>query len=553
LISSECPFHLVNCRAAIYHLATFDLTTDHFAPCLSLVRVALRCAGSVGLLWVVSQSAGQGFPPGLQLDTEFANRVGLEQSLKSARAISATASASVARSAEERRAAIDDLWGPGLPTSQKLALFDRFWDDIDRRFAAFQGLDIDWDALRDKYRDEIAGGVSAGRFAGIMSAVSIALRESHTMALDRAVSTRTWPAPGVPLFVQGGWLQDFSGACLTAAEDGSALVYRAPRNHPLGLQPGDRILGYDGWPWSELYRKLLDEELPISPQWWGSSPSAFEHSFIMSAGNNWHLFSTIDIEKTNGAVQHLSTARLGTVSAFPFCSEQLDVPGVPPPVFGRSWVSWGVVEGTTVGYIYVWGWSGDAGAQFERAVRELTETQATDGLIIDFRFNVGGNLFLSNAALSLLFDRPVATIGFDERARWGDHLTMVEAAPASAYVVPSAHELAGARYHRPIAVLTGPGAVSSGDQVALRMTYHPRVRVFGKGTAAAFNAPSRPSYHPNWYVAIATADAYRVDAPHEYLTHDEVRVDEAVWLTAEDVAVGRDTVVAAALAWILGS
>ena len=84
------------------------------------------------------------------------------------------------------------------------------------------------------------------------------------------------------------------------------------------------------------------------------------------------------------------------------------------------------------------------------------------------------------------------------------------------------------------------------------MTYHPRSRSFGKGTAAAFNAPIRPTYHANWYVAIATADAYRIDAPGDYLTHDEVAVDEPVWLTAEDVAVGRDTVVEAALKWIRG-
>jgi hypothetical protein len=54
-------------------------------------------------------------------------------------------------------------------------------------------------------------------------------------------------------------------------------------------------------------------------------------------------------------------------------------------------------------------------------------------------------------------------------------------------------------------------------------------------------------------VAIAAADAYRVDAPHDYLTHDEVLVDEPVWLTSDDVARGTDSVVAAALAWIRGS
>ena len=154
---------------------------------------------------------------------------------------------------------------------------------------------------------------------------------------------------------------------------------------------------------------------------------------LMSAGNNWHLFSTIDVEKAAGGLQHLPTGPFASVAAFPFCTEQLDVPGVPMPVYGRSWVSWGVVEAPTSATST----SGDGPAmpevQFERAVRELTEVRPTDGLIIDFRFNVGGNLFLSNAALSLLFDQPIATIGFDERAGFGGHSTMIEAAPASLY------------------------------------------------------------------------------------------------------------------------
>jgi Peptidase family S41 len=517
-----------------------------------LLRV---CALAGSVVCLASSRAISQPPPAFQESAvEFTTRVELAQALMAARGERLNEGRAVAASAADRRVAVDDVWGEGLPTSQKLALFDRFWTDVDRRFAAFQGLDgVNWPALREKYRREVEHGVSAGRFAGIMTALSVQLRESHTLAIDLSISTRTWPEPGVPLFVQGGWFQDFSGACVTAAADGSALVYRAARHHPLGVAPGDRILGYDGRPWAELYRELLDEELPMSPQWWGSSPTSFEHSFVMSAGNNWHLFTTIDVAKANGDVQHLPTARLADVAAFPFCSEQLDIPGVSMPVYGRSWVTWGIVEGTNVGYIYVWGWTGDAGVQFERAVRELTQVEATDGLIIDFRFNVGGNLFLSNAALALLFDEPTLTIGFDERSATGEHSSMVQASPPALYVIPSASQTLAHRYDKPIAVLSGPGAVSSGDQVALRMTYHPRARLFGKGTAAAFNAPTRPTYHANWYVAIAAADAYRVDAPHDYLTHDEVLVDEPVWLTSDDVARGTDSVVAAALAWIRGS
>jgi len=453
----------------------------------------------------------------------------------------------------EWRSVVDARWGEGLPTDQKLAIFDAFWTAVDHQFAAFQGLEVDWAALRLRYRPEVAAGVSRGRFAAIMNHLALALRESHTQANDVLVNFQTFPTRGLPLFEQRGWIFDRSGACVTPQDDGSALVYAVSRPHPLGLEPGDRILGYDGRPWKELYHELLDAELPISPIWWGSSDATFEHSFLMSSTNNFHLFDSIDVLRMSTAVvEHLPTRLLDRAPLSPFCSEQLDVPGIPKPnLFTRNFVTWGLFPGTRIGYIFGWGWTGTAGVAFEQAVRDLTQLQQTDGLIIDFRFNVGGNMFLSNPGLALLFEHPVPTIGFAVRAQPDDHLKMLMSTPPFIYVIPSslfANQVLP--YEKPIAVLTGPGALSSGDQVALRMTFHPRVRTFGKSTATAFNAPRAVNLSSQWSARIAVADAFRIDSPHDYLTHDDFIVDDVVWLQPQDVASARDTVVEAALRWI---
>ncbi|MBN1894120.1 T9SS type A sorting domain-containing protein [bacterium] len=174
----------------------------------------------------------------------------------------------------------------------------------------------------------------------------------------------------------------------------------------------------------------------------------------------------------------------------------------------------------------------------------------TGGLIIDFRTNLGGNMFLSNRGLEMLFNTSVSTIGFASRSDPDDHSAMRSAASPGEYVIRGKFD----HYPgKPIAVLTGPGARSSGDQVALRMTFHPKPRVFGKPTTASFNAPAVLEFrnHP-WSSAYAEADAYLVTRPNHYLTHDELKVDEKVWLTPEDVARGRGTVVEAAIEWIHG-
>jgi hypothetical protein len=338
--------------------------------------------------------------------------------------------------------------------------------------------------------------------------------------------------------------------------------------HPLGLEPGDRILGYDGRPWRELIGELLTSELPVAGAW-GSSPNAFEHTLVQSANVNWHLFGTIDIRKhATGSVEHYSTALLNTTPPLrsPFCSEQLAVPGVAKPAALTHTVTWGVIDSSRIGYVYVSVWSGDAGERFTQAIRELTQERETDGLIIDFRLNRGGNMYLSDAALGMLFDRPVPTIGFAERADPDDHFKMRPVVGESSELCPGLpgfppiHQMIDIcdgildprSYERRIAVLTGPNAGSSGDQVALRMTYHPYVRTFGKTTNAGFSAPCDLDPEPDWNIDYACEDAYRISAPHDYLSHDEFPVDEPVWLRPDDVAQGRDTVVKAAVDWING-
>ena len=449
---------------------------------------------------------------------------------------------------------IDQAWGPSPWTiPQMLNLFNMFWNRIDQSFACFQGLEVDWAALREAASAEIEGGVSRGRFAAIMNHLALALRESHTAINDQGVNFSGLDR-GVPLFVVGGWgnNQHF-GAGLTPLPDSSLLVYKAASFHPLGLAPGDIVLGYGGVPWKTHFRELLAAQLPLTGWWWGSSESSWTHSMMMSAGLNWHLFDTLDVVKhATGDTVHLSVAALGSPLGRLDCTEQLPIPGVPMPDYleGGDPVSWGIVDGTRIGYVYVRAWVGAAGVQFYDAVHTLLTQYQTAGLIFDFRTNYGGNMFLAYPALSLLFGEDVSTIGFARRCGV-DHLAMCPSpsGPPSVYVI---HGTAVADYDRPIAVLVGPGALSSGDQVAHLFRFHPRARFFGKSTATAFNAPAAVPLSINgWFSAYAAADAYRVSDPEDYLTHDELRVDEPVWLEPDDVARGVDTVAEAAIRWIV--
>ena len=357
--------------------------------------------------------------------------------------------------------------------------------------------------------------------------------------------------------VIGPWYNNARfGASLTPLPDSSLLVYRALPNHTLGLVAGDIVLGYDGIPWKELYKELLNAQLPLSLNWvWGSNDKSITHCILSSAGLNWHLFDTIDIVKyETGDTLHLSTSLLSNQSGTVWGNEQLNVPGVEwPNIFQDDFVSWGIVEGTQIGYIYVTAWTYDPiyqiSQQFYNAIDSLMHHNETIGMIIDFRLNLGGG-GTSNNGFSLLFNTSFNTLNMDIRCGDpNDHFSMCNH-PTITYLLFRIYGNPNNYYDKPIAVLTGPGTVSAGDFESRRLKFHPMAKFFGKSSSGAYCTASYPDLgHPDWFFYLSTGNGY-VISDHQYLAHTELDMYKEVWLTQEGVVNNKDDVVEAAIEWI---
>ncbi len=452
---------------------------------------------------------------------------------------------------------IDATWGEGLPTDEKLEIFDRAMDTLDQKFGAYFNVNINLDSIIDLYRPEIENGVSRGRFAAIMNYISLYMKDSHTTILDMPVNWYTQLAPGIPLFLIAGFMDNiYFGACLTPLADSSLLVYRALEDHQLGLVAGDIVLGYDGILWKDLYKEIMEAQLPIRTTWvWGSTDASITHQILMSAGMNWHLFDTIDIVKhSSGDTLNLPTQLLTQQTGFIWGNEQLPVPGIEQPDFINSeFVKWGIVEGTDIGYLYIA--SNDGSPQLGifdsiyEAVYDFMYNYETSGFIIDYRINYGGTIDFEYRIYKLLFNEFIYTIGYDERTDPEDHFGMTASTWATPYVMripgnPNSY------YDKPIAILIGPGTVSAGDVESVRMSFHPMVKFFGKPSSGALTISRYPDLgHPDWFCYLAIGSAY-LFSNHEYLCHTGVSVDEEVWLTQEGVINGTDDVAEAAINWI---
>jgi hypothetical protein len=463
---------------------------------------------------------------------------------------------------------IDEYWGPGASLSEKQDIFNGYADFLQRYFTAFQGLGISWDSLRTHYYNQITDSTSHGRFSAILSYLAYHLREPHATVADFTLATTvigdtvvtSYPTWGRPVWSQVMLSATHFGAVLTPLPDSTALVLRTLENHPLGLKPGDVVLGYEGVPWRQIAREFLAAEVPTMALW-GGSRAMETHLLLWSAGFNWHLFDTIDVVKyPAGDTLHLPVDTLASIRMIDsmWNNECLKIPGVPWPDFNTDketntqGASHGIVEGTNIGYIYVSKHTyPDAKNRFDQAITELWNT---DGLIIDLRGDTGGDSRTNfGEAFARLMNFKTHTMSSWVRASPSNLFTLTPftLTPEESMYIDADEETL---YDQPIAVLVGPNCVSMGDATAYRLAFLPNTRFFGKPTSMGLAGPRRPTAAPQvpGYVLLGSEWILR---DYYYSQRDieriEFPVDEEVWFTREDVANGDDTVVKRALGWIM--
>jgi hypothetical protein len=441
---------------------------------------------------------------------------------------------------------IDSTWGPGDSLSRKLSIFNTYANGIHYYFDGFISLKVNWDSLYNLYLGKITASTSKGAFSAIMSHFAYDLRDGHTYAWDNSVLNSPLN-PGMPILLIGGFNSVVHfGAVTTVLPDSTTLVLRVVPNHPLNLEPGDIILGYEGIPWKNLVWELLDAGLPMIAAT-GGCKSADTYQHLLGAGMNWHLFSTIDILKhSTGDTLHLSVLPLLNLNLpVMLNNEQMPIANISfPDILSGNCVTYGILENTNIGYIFLAIEVPEmvADSEFYSAVKELKNTEA---LIIDMRFNPGGWAFF-DSAFPILFNEYYKTV--EESFRCNSNT--FDLCASDNWETFQIEGKGRETYDRPIAVLLGPSCISMGDITAQRLRYHPMVRFFGKSSFASLGKNITVGGFPDWEMHYSNCDVFHTSEHGNYLNRKEFPVDFAVWHNADDAAIGKDAVVEKALGWI---
>ncbi len=436
--------------------------------------------------------------------------------------------------------------------------FDDMWFEISRAFPDFQGLDLDWDAFGDEYREKMGEAQSYGDYAHVLSMMGHALKESHVRLVAGRVLGKHG-APDLPGLAKVTAFVDKApvfiplptsriGACCTVTADEELVISSIwdGSPNPYGLQVGDEIVGLNGVPWEDWIPRLESAGIPIlgSP---GGAETARRYNLLRSVIANVSLFEKINIMRVGtGEVDTMDVVYVPLGDEIPICHDLTETEGlvsVDDPRRALSFMDdpifvYGVIKDQNIGYMYIKSTRPgnsdrashpDALAfsdEFEEVILSLMDT---DGLIFDLRTNIGGiEITIFYKGLAHLFkgteDRfiigtavrdPEAddrTTLVSAREAWGDE--GCSAFPVSNWFgrlcrayehiwgslegeLPFPADDPDLYYEKPIIVMTGPDCVSSGEWLVQFLSTFPNVIIIGRDPNGSLTGVY-PRVHDSW-------------------------------------------------------
>ncbi len=405
---------------------------------------------------------------------------------------------------------------PTLSAEQRIMGLMTIWSEAKYNFPWFDKLtDLNWDAKVQEYLPKVIAAGDTVAYYRLLMEFAVLLKDGHTS-------------------VRAPWFPFLSSEDTIALEvkiiENKVIIVAAGSAEEIkkqGISPGMEILtAEDGIPimtyfQDKVYRYYTSGSEHAN-QVWGVFMFFGERGSVLNLG----------IKDFSGQVRKVSLTRNSLSGKTPFFPQYMLWNAIEKKMEVRQ-----LPEGLLYVRIPSFGIEG-----IDKQFIELIDTidpAATKGLIIDLRFNSGGDSQIAEKAAACLIDKtaifPIMKYPQYIAAyrAWGKKSELLE---TKSYIQPRQ----GKRYLGPIVVLTGIGTASTAEDFAVALKYSGRALLVGEKTAGSagnklsFSLPGGGSF------LVSTFRAYLPDGT-EYV-HIGVPPDVEVRTSQNDVMKGLDPI-----------
>ncbi|MDB4913995.1 MAG: peptidase [Gemmatimonadetes bacterium] len=398
-----------------------------------------------------------------------------------------------------------------LPERERLAGLSLLWAEVRYGYPDFQQRpDVSWDSLYIAYIPRVQAARRTRDYYQVLRRFTAELGDGHTdVGLPAGVANALGSPPLTMRRVEGQTL-------ITAI--------RSPTLEAMGLRVGDQIETVDGMAVETFARTQVAPYLSV----------ATSQDLEWRAFGTQLLYGPLDSAVMLG-IRHAGGQQI-TVRVPRGGYAELSRPSSRPVVDS-------MLPGN-VGYLRIDAFTGDSLLVEMR--RAMTRFARTSALIIDVRYNVGGNTYFGDALLATLLDTAVTT-----ETAWARSHSAYERARNFEPQVYDHGEVrilpdTSLHYGAPVTLLVGPRTFSAAENFAAGFVMAHRGMLVGEPTSGNTGQPMSFPLPGGGAARVRTRHHVMADGT-EYL-FTGIQPNKLVTPTVDGIRAGRDEVLAAALA-----
>lgn len=401
---------------------------------------------------------------------------------------------------------------------QKLWGLMQIWSEAKYNFAFFDRLpDLDWDTEVQKRIPQVLAAQDVITYYHILQELVALLNDGHTIVMLPGEIRAGLDAPPLEL----------------AMVEGKIVLVRvgdSPEVREQGVHPGQELLAIDGRPAGDVMREdVLRYYRGGTPQW----GEAFGlYSLLQGLRDEMVALTLKDIDGKTNAVRLKRNSNLGNGRTF--TQRVLDH---DPLLEMRMLGSIAYFRLSTFGARQIVD-------EFNREF-DCLDLEALTGMILDIRYNIGGETGIGFGILARLIDRPLAASKWRTRKSLAGYRAWGEPEEWFEDQMPPVQPCEGKRYTGPLAVLVGPHTFSSAEDFLVPLAYAKRATLVGEKTGGSTGQPLWMALPGGGFCRICTLQSFFPDG-REFVGRG-IEPDILVCPTQKDIFENRDPVLKEAI------